>query len=94
MYTLSENQKNFVLQFQMYTLYIYMVYESFLTVYSHTKFLPPSRQIYMYVYISTSPAPWNTIVLSDNLVLVSLREAKSPATATAAVPCMSSLNVQ
>ena len=93
MYTLSENQKNFVLQFQIYTLYM-MVYESFLTVYSHTKFLLPSTQIYMYVYISTSPAPWNTIVLSDNLVLVSLREAKSPATATAAVPCMSSLNVQ
>jgi len=34
----------------------------------------------------TSPAPWNKITLSDNLVLVIRREAKRPARATEAVP--------
>lgn len=34
----------------------------------------------------TSPAPWNTMVWSDILVLVMRRAARSPATATAAVP--------
>jgi len=42
----------------------------------------------------TSPAPWNRITLSERRVLVIRREAKSPATATDAVPWISSLNVQ
>ena len=36
--------------------------------------------------IAASPAPWNRNVWSDILVLVALREAKRPATATEAVP--------
>lgn len=36
--------------------------------------------------IHTSPAPWNTMVWSNILLLVMRRAAKSPATATAAVP--------
>lgn len=34
----------------------------------------------------TSPAPWNTMVWSHILLLVMRRAARSPATATAAVP--------
>ena len=34
----------------------------------------------------TSPAPWNTMVWSDILLLVMRRAARRPATATAAVP--------
>jgi hypothetical protein len=34
----------------------------------------------------TSPAPWNTMVWSDILLLVTRRAASRPATATAAVP--------
>lgn len=34
----------------------------------------------------TSPAPWNKITLSDNLVLVILKDANKPANATEAVP--------
>lgn len=38
----------------------------------------------------TSPAPWNTMVWSDILLLVMRRAARSPATATAAVPTKNS----
>uniref|UniRef100_A0A2M4B1K7 Putative secreted protein n=1 Tax=Anopheles triannulatus TaxID=58253 RepID=A0A2M4B1K7_9DIPT len=43
---------------------------------------------------AASPAPWNSIRFSDSLVRVIRSEANRPATATAAVPWMSSLNVQ
>ena len=36
--------------------------------------------------MAASPAPWKRNVWSDNFVLVALNEAKSPATATEAVP--------
>lgn len=36
--------------------------------------------------ISTSPAPWNTIVFSESLVFVIRSDANNPATATEAVP--------
>ena len=36
--------------------------------------------------MAASPAPWNRNVWSDIFVLVALREAKRPATATEAVP--------
>ena len=39
-----------------------------------------SRQIH------TSPAPWNRILFSANFFLVTLIDAKIPATATDAVP--------
>lgn len=42
----------------------------------------------------TSPAPWNTMTLSDRRLPVMRRDASSPATATDAVPWMSSLKVQ
>lgn len=42
----------------------------------------------------TSPAPWKRIMLSERRVLVIRREANSPATATDAVPWISSLKVQ
>lgn len=42
----------------------------------------------------TSPAPRKTNLLSAILFLVILLDARIPATATAAVPCISSLNVQ
>lgn len=47
-----------------------------------------------YVYVITSPAPWNSIMWSDRRVLVALSEASSPATATEAVPWISSLKVK
>lgn len=40
----------------------------------------------------TSPAPWNRIVWSESLVFVNLSDANKPATATEAVPWISSLN--
>lgn len=46
------------------------------------------------VTYDTSPAPKNTNLFSDILFLVILFDARIPATATAAVPCISSLNVQ
>ena len=51
------------------------------------------RQAIRWVIV-TSPAPWNRKVWSDSFVLVNLNEAKRPATATLAVPWMSSLKVQ
>jgi hypothetical protein len=44
--------------------------------------------------VITSPAPRKTNLLSPIFFSVILLDAKIPATATAAVPCMSSLNVQ
>lgn len=46
------------------------------------------------VTYDTSPAPKNTNLFSDIFFLVIRFDAKIPATATAAVPCISSLNVQ
>lgn len=44
--------------------------------------------------IAASPAPRNRNLLSDKRLFVIRRDAKRPATATDAVPWMSSLNVQ
>ena len=43
---------------------------------------------------AASPAPWNRKVWSASLVLVAWSAASTPATATLAVPWMSSLKVQ
>lgn len=47
-----------------------------------------------FLKILTSPAPWKRMILSERRVLVIRREANRPATATDAVPWISSLNVQ
>lgn len=47
-----------------------------------------------HLIILTSPAPWNRMTLSDRRVLVALKDARRPATATEAVPWISSLKVQ
>lgn len=39
-----------------------------------------------FLFIVTSPAPWKTKTLSSNFFLVIFSEARTPATATAAVP--------
>lgn len=47
-----------------------------------------------FLKILTSPAPWKRMIFSERRVLVIRREANRPATATDAVPWISSLNVQ
>jgi len=53
-----------------------------------------ARTVKSAIPIAASPAPRNRNLLSDKRLSVIRREAKRPATATDAVPWMSSLNVQ